>query len=278
MNVALSPDDPGFVDIHQLRLEHCWQDVGKALTKILVGHLLIILGTITSAGLIALFVISLTKKDGKGVNLAFEAVCWLAVGLLCICVLWGYGKILLGQWMCLKYAPERCGARWVMFACITCMLMGPTCNTICSFGGVQQAADFRRGPRDFKMPKFDPSVRNMQIGCSAISLLSYVLFMIFLRSVARCFGDTGRATHVVIFLLVQAALFALSVFIVYDTIEEQKLRFDPEILMFLGIGWLVSGIWYLYLIFSIRMCIKEGLQWLQSPLESSAYEWQTSMS
>lgn len=275
MHVALTPDDPGYVDIHQLRLEHCWQDVAKALTKILVGHLLIIIGFAASGTLLVLFIISLTQKDQtKGMNLAFEAVCWIALGLLALCTLWGYGKILLGQWMCLKYAPERCGARWVMFACITFMLMGPTCNLICSFGGVKQAADFRHGPRDFKMPKFDPSVRNMQIGCTAISLISYVLFMIFLRSVARCFGDTGRATHVLIFLLVQGLLLAATVFVVYDLITQPKPFFEPDTLAALGIGWALSGFWYLYLILSIRLCIGEGMKMMQSPLEGSAYEWQ----
>jgi hypothetical protein len=272
MNVALTPDDPGFIDLHQLRLEHCWLDVRKALTKILVGHLLIILGAAASGALVVLFVWSLQQKDQpKAINLAFEAVCWLALGLLALCSLWGYGKILLGQWMCLKYAPERCGARWVMFACITCMLMGPTFNTISTIGGVKQPPEIRRGPREFRLPKIDPSVRNMQISATAVSLISYVLFMIFLRSVARCFGDTGRATHVMVFLFVQAVLFLTTLYVAYDMITELKMRFDPEFLIAIGLGWLISGLWYLYLIFSIRMCISEGMELMRSPLDYSSF-------
>jgi hypothetical protein len=268
MSVALSPDDPGFVDVHQLRLEAGWFEVAKGLSKVLVGHLLLIVGAAACGGLVALVAYGLmAERAGKTTNLAFEAVCYLGLGLLCISSLFGYGKILVGMWKCLKHAPERCGARWVMFACITCLVMGPTLNSAASLGGVSRQPEFRRGPREFRLPEFSPSVRNLQVASSAVGTLSYVLFLLFLRAVARCFGDTARATHVLTYLFVQAILFAGTLYVLF--LEPDKLL-EPLTLVLLGGGWVISFFWYLYLILSIRLCIGQGIKYMLSPLEYAA--------
>jgi hypothetical protein len=266
MEVALTPDDPGFVDVHQLRVEHGWFDVAKGLRKTLAGHLLVVGGAMLSCGLIAALIVSLMheKKTGKSANLAFEAGVWLGIGLLCISVLWGYGKILLGMWMCLKHAPERCGAKWVMFVSITCLITGPAFNVASSFGGINKQPEFRRGPNEFKLPEFSPSVRNLQIACNVVGMLGYVMFVLFLRAVARCFGDAQRASTVMAFLIFQGVLFAASLYVIL--LEPMLLIDEPMVPIGIGLGWICSGLWFLYLLASIRRCIIDGMEYTHSPL------------
>lgn len=266
MEVALTPDDPTFVDVHQLRVEHGWFVVAKGLMKILFGHLLIIFGSGLSAGLVVVLALSLMgdKKAGKSTNLAFEAGVWIGVGLLLISVLWGYGKILLGMWMCLKHAPERCGAKWVMFLSMSCLVTGPAFDVASSIGGVNKQPEFRRGPKEFKLPEFSPSVRNLQIACSAVSTLGYVMFVLFLRSVARCFGDVQRASTVMAFLVFQGLLLVASLYVVL--LEPMLLLDEPMVPIAIGLGWLGSGLWFLYLLVSIRRCVVDGMEYSYSPL------------
>jgi hypothetical protein len=266
MSVALTPDDPGFVDVHQLRLEAGWFDVAKALTRVFLGHLVIVGGTIIGIGIVVLVALSLAesaRKSTKTVNIAFEFACWGGLGFAFLSVLYGYGMIFVGQWRCLKNAPERCGAKWLMLACITCLLMGPALNTMCSLGGVQEAPQFRKGPGEFKLPQFSPSVRNMQIAGTGIGMLSQLLFLWFLRSVARCFGDEGRMLHVTVFVIVQALLFGA---VIYVGFFELELLFEPTVLIGLGIGGTIAFFWYLYLLVSVRRCIIEGMEYTHSPL------------
>jgi hypothetical protein len=265
MSVDLMCDEPGFVDVAQLRLEAGWLEVGRGLTKILVGCLLLIGGPVVAVSLCVLLVVSLPGKPITKANLlAFEAVFWLGVAIVVLCGIFGYWKILAGVWKCLKHAPERCGARWLMFCCMTCMTMGPALNMAFGWGCVKRAPTFQRGPDGLKLLQLDESFRVKQVACITIFLTSLALFILFLRSVARCFGDTGRVTHVTVYWIVWGLFLGWAGY-VFVLNPDELLKLETWVL--LGAGFAISFLWCLYLVLSIRLCISSGMQYMRSPLE-----------
>src|SRR5262249_5940609 len=95
-------------------------------------------------------------------------------------------------------------------------------------------------------------------------MLSGIFFVLFLRAVARCFGDLGRMRVAEMYLIFGAVLTAASV---YFFLHPLQILAKPELLLALGGGWLVSGLWYLLLLISTSSCIAEGLARRRSPLE-----------
>ena len=263
MSVALTPDDPAAIDVFQLRVEAgSWNNVAQGLTRILMGYVIIVLGALVGVGMITLAVANL-KGANKSSLLAFEAICWVGVSVVILTSVVGYGMIIRGQWSCLKNTPDRHGAKWLMFACMTCLLMGPTLNTAFSYGGVKRMPDFHRGPRHLKMVEFDSATIHLQVASGAVSLASGLLFLGFLRAVARCFGDVRRMARVNLYLLATGLLLGGTVYLAFGARDTFML---PGVLLFLGVGWVVSFFWYLYLLLTIRFCITEGLRHTVSPL------------
>src|SRR5262249_53894964 len=152
------------------------------------------------------------------------------------------------------------GAKWLMFSCITCLLMGPALNTTSSLGGVRSSPNFRQGPRGLKVPEFSESTRYFHLASSGISFLSLTLFVAFLRTIARCFGDTGRHTHATIYLVYVVLLSGGTLLMIAGMLDVVA---HPEYLLVLGGGWVVSGVWFLVLVLSLRLCIGESLHLLE---------------
>ena len=266
MSIAIDQAEPIYLDVQNLRMEAGWYEVAKGLNRIFLGYLFLVLGMGIIGGLVGFAVAHMVAKpNDKGAMLGFEVTCMVAIGAVILLTGYCYGKIVLGHWNCLKHAPERYGAKWMIFACITCVVMGPALNVSCSVGGVQKQAEFRRGPKGFKMPQFDQTTRYMQMASSAIALTSFLLFMGFLRAVALCFSDQARATHVTIYIVYFGLLWIGTYFLLFT---KPGLLLQPPILVALGMGWVVSFFWHMVLIFLVRATINHRLELVKSPLEA----------
>jgi hypothetical protein len=265
MSYAVTPDDPGYVDVLQLRVESGWYEVANGLTRMLLGNLIIMGSWFVGVGLFVLAFFGIPGKNDKLINdVYFEVTCYGAVALILLGSSWGYGMIVLGQWKCLKNASERHGCRWLIFSSMTCVLMGPTLNIGCSWGGVKNQPNFQRGARNFKMVEFSQSTRYLQMASSGITMTSVLLFVLFLRAVARCFGDTARVFRVNLYLVFMGLLLGGSIYVGYN---RPDLLFRNEIALGILGGWVLSGLWFLYLLLTVRLCIADGMHYLKSPLD-----------
>jgi hypothetical protein len=257
--------EPQYLDMANLRLENGWYEVSVGFTRILIGYAILIIGFLFAGFLVGASAFSLAKSPvGKPLNLGHVWLFYIGMGMFSIIGTISYCKIAMGHWHVLKHSPERFGARWLIFACMTCFLMGPATNTVCSFAGVKKYPAFKRGPEGFRELEFDTTTRYLQLGTSIITLSSFVLFILYLRAVARCFNDTGRVAHATIYLMYMALLIAgtATVFLV-----RRDLFLRPETSLVLAGGMLLGGAWYLYLIVSMRLCINDRMQYVRSPLE-----------
>jgi hypothetical protein len=153
-----------------------------------------------------------------------------------------------------------------MFACMTGLLMGPALNVAAGITGVEKAPSYRRGPAGFADVKFTRTANNMHMASGVLGFGSFLFFMLFLRAVARCFEDNARIAHISVYLLLNGMLTSATIYLVYG--NAQLLR-QPRVLLGVIIAWVVSFLWYLGLISSIRTCIAKGLGTIRSPLDAA---------
>src|SRR5215470_5520446 len=106
-----------------------------------------------------------------------------------------------GQWRCLHGSSERHGARWLMFFCLTALLAGPVINGASMWGGVQRYPELRRGFAGLNQLQFTVAGRHMQLASVSAFALYSIVFMLFLRAVARCHGSSGHVVLVNIALV-----------------------------------------------------------------------------
>src|SRR5262249_43455940 len=143
----------------------------------------------------ALFVVLFGRSPSERAKLPWQVRdigLFLGGTLFGLAALYSYGCIILGHWRCLMNAPERRGAKWLMFSCLTCILAGPMLNFAAGLTGVQQQPKIERGVEGIRDFKYTRDGALMQLGSAGISALGNVLFILFLRAVARCFEDRIR--------------------------------------------------------------------------------------
>jgi hypothetical protein len=265
MNIAIEQKSPIYLDHESLRREYGWPEVARGLNQILMGWLFAVLGIVAIGGLVGFGIAQLAANSGgKSVNLLFEICILVGTGAAILLSIFCYGKIVLGGWRCLKNVPERCGARWMMFVCMIGLGMGPALNVACSIGGVRRHAELSQGPHGFRMPEFDESTRVMRTAGIFFLLVSWALFMGFLRAVALCFNDRASAWHAFLWL---GFLFLMCAATYYLMFVKPRLLNQPSILMGLGLGWIVTFLWHMLLILLVRLSITHRLAMIKSPLE-----------
>jgi hypothetical protein len=249
---------------NHLRFELGWSDVSKGLGLILRGYFVIIFTIlVVSAGIMVLVMMS-AQDRAKIPWQVREAGFFLGLVAVALIGLYSYGCIVIGHWRCLMNAPERCGAKWLMFACLTCILAGPALNVAAGVTGVRQQPKFQRGIQGISDIQYSSEGAILQVGSIGIQVLGNVLFLLFLRAIARCFEDRGRVLLVDLYLGLMAVLIATTIGLVFIA-SNPNLLFKFAVL--LGVGWVGSFLAYLAIIFIIRAGISTGLSRLASPLD-----------
>ncbi len=248
-------------------VEYGWREVSQALTKILLGYFVLVVGCFAGAILLVLALhgqeMELLPK-GRNQNLieVLITVGSLVMGLSCLL---GYGMIMVGKWRCLMNAPERRAAKWLMFICMLCLLVGPVMNAMFSISGA--GADnyraLKQGREGVAEVKFDTTGTILQLVGAAISLASTVLFVLFLRAVGSCFNSKILVSGTHLYLLYLALLVGGTVQV---TLSAEKSLAKPEVVMALGLGWLGFAFGYVLIVLATRICILNGLSQVRSPL------------
>lgn len=245
--------------------EYGWPGVAQGLMRVLTGHLILIGAIVLS---IVAMIIAFSSQDpqdiqeaamGASLTIFFVA---LFVGLASLI---SYYYVLSGKWRCALSSPERNNAKWLIFGCMVCVLLGPAVSILSSFfgdGGLDREA--RMDADGNLVLSLDSSTSIMQIAGGVIGLASMVCFVLFLRAVAVCFNNTTVQSLCTGFLIAVAVLIGFSVQSILLSSEGQI----PIALVGLsGLGWLGCGVWYLLLIFMTRACIVQGLEKPRSPFD-----------
>jgi hypothetical protein len=258
----------------RLRMETGWDDVASGLGRILFGYVVFLLGVAVGVTLVLVSAYGWLFGDGARPNrLPSISVMWqfyIGLGILSVIGVFGYLIIMGGQWKCLHGASERHGARWLMFFCLTALLAGPALNGASFYGGVQRYPELRRGLRGLSQIQFTVAGRHMQFASAAATGLYSLLFLLFLRAVARCHDSSRHLVLVNVGIVLVILLLGGTVYTGYlafkgDLPDDTPILQDPRV--WVAGGWLVLFIYYLFLIGSLRNCVKESLARVRSPLD-----------
>jgi hypothetical protein len=252
----------------RLRMEVGWEDVGKGLTKVLVGYFVVFVGTAVGIGLVILALHNLGTNPNLQRNrtppLGSLWQFYIGLGILSVIGLLSFVIILGGQLRCMLGAAERHGARWYMFLAITALIIGPAFHMASAFAGLRSFPDWKRGAMVLDELQLTELGRTMQLVGFGIGLLYPMFFILFLRAIALCMNSRGLAMFVNLYLLLAAGLTAVTGYLILNPAVFVR---NPLALLLIGGGWVVSMIVYVVIILLIRVVIYQTMERIRSPLE-----------
>jgi hypothetical protein len=258
MQVPVDPQNP-------LLAEFGWHRVANGLGRILLGYAIWILGLV---GGIAAIVYYIQSQEGAGQHpkKSFDAGVFLGLGFLAVVSLFSYGLIISGKWRCLMNAPERFAAKWLMFGCLFCLIIGPSMNVFLSVAGEGSAnvRHLQKGKAGLANIEFTSATVMMQLASIGLTVASTTFFVLFLRAAALCFQSQACVWLVNLYLMFTCLLVGVTV---QSILGMSKAVANPELLMLLLGGWFIWGLWYLVAIVSVRSMIIQGLSNVRSPLD-----------
>lgn len=253
-----------------LRQEHGWPLVASGLMRVVAGHLIMVGASIAT---LVVIIFTLGTANPQKVQDAFHddtTLLFLAVMGLGIASLIGYYYLLTGKWICAASSPERHNAKWFIFACMVCILLGPALSLSVTFFGAEGLAQEALFDDDGNLYLYLESPATLlQIAGAILGLVSTVCFVLFLHAVGACFRHQTVQALSLGFLI---AVAVLGGFTLQELILNNQSRLDSELLRVVGICWAVCGVWYLALILLARSCILRGLANERSPLEAEVEE------
>jgi hypothetical protein len=265
----------------ELLAETGWEEVSKGLLRILFAHLLLI-GTI---GLF-IFVLAVAGSEVDMANPGNQVTTLLVIAMVGIALVFGMAcvsatMIVYGQWRCLMYAPERGGAKLLMFGVLFCTITGPALST--SFALSKWGTPPPPPVKHRRLTATDAAVQRaefyrdnltaqntsgyVELACVGLGALANLMFILFLRAAASCWDDRLRVLMVDLYLGFVLLLYGAAVYLFLG--NPQLLLDEPQYLLLLGAGWVVGFVWYLFLLLLISTGIYYGVANKRSPLDSS---------
>jgi hypothetical protein len=263
--------DPEVEFNERLRMEVGWTEVAKGLTQVLFGYATFFIGV--GAGVAMVFIGLFGLMDGGHVHKGAKPsnanlwMLYLGLGILSVIGLISYGIIVGGKFKCMMGAAERHGARWFMFICIACLSFGPAFEIASGASNWQAYQELKHNPTAFKDLQLNPLGQWLRLIGFAISMLYPLFFLLFMRSVAVCLRSDAHVILVNFFVVVAAAMVAVTGYVLYQYQPGGK-PFPPQIALILGGAWLIVLLLYVALIFVMRGLIITVMGGVKSPLET----------
>jgi hypothetical protein len=248
-----------------------WTEVTKGLLAVLAGY---VLGFLNLAGSVAVLWFATEGFKRPASEATGEAFTVLLIGgaALFFSSLYSSFLVLRGKWRCVVNAPERGGARWLMFASITCICAGPVLTYTSSLVGgarpkpLPDESRLKAGLEKSAM-QYAVQLREydlgglMKLAGGIISPLGPVFFVLFIRAVHSCLGSFVATRLTELYLLFVGLLFAASLCLLLDP----RVRLQTDLLLCLAIGWGVATVWYFLLILAAVFSISAHLNAPREP-------------
>lgn len=263
-NDGLPPDDP-------LRREFGWGEVAVGLNRVMLGYLLSFVCFLLII-VLAIVAIVLAKQlisgDLKNVSVGMVWILFGGIGLITLLSLASYIMILAGKIRCAVHTPDRCGARWMIFTCILCLVVGPVLNFMSGFipadqRGVEELQS-KMMREDFRLEDhreellaelWGPTFRVkflMSVVGAVVGTMASIFFVLFFRAIGTCFKENRLIAATEFYLLYSLVLVGASGFILWNAFAGQ---IEPLLILGMLIGWFVNLIWYVFLVFFTRCVI-----------------------
>ncbi len=248
-------------------IELGWSGVATGLTRILIGYSLLQLQIIMVVLLVTWLVSEMpaTVEDAGRAGLTMALVATLGFGLIALVSLYSYILILTGKCRCAIDAPEASGARWLMFACILCIIAGPVLSIASSFVGPSQARDLSSAKSREELTGKLAGPSHAEAVGGILSIGATLLFVLFLRAIGQRFESQTLVTMCEVYLLVSALVVGVTLQLFYFSDNPFQ---NLLLLAGVAVGWLLLGVLYIGLIIGARVVLAVELSRPRSPLSS----------
>jgi hypothetical protein len=162
-------------------------------------------------------------------------------------------------------SSERHGAKWVIFFCLTCVVMGPVLHTLAWFAGQTATIKWNMGLAGFDKVKFNALGLGLLMASVISSGLYKLSFWYYLGAVARCMRAPSAGLVVGMYALVFGGSAAFTAYILFGGVPFAKL---PMYAAAAGAAWLACGIYWVAMIVVVKTAIDRTMGEVRSPLET----------
>lgn len=245
-----------------LRNERAWTEVAGGLGKVLMGYGALVLGWCVAG---AFFFAALTAK-----HVSIQHVWYFYIGLTVMSLtgMASWGLILAGQWRCLMNSPERRGARWIIFICMTCVVMAPVMQMLAWFGGLSTPIRWGGGPQAIHGVKLKFTMLGLYLMSASLitSGLYKVSFWYYLQTVASCMGANKARFVVLAFMAFVFAMAAATGYWMFGGLHPNKVQ---DLAIWIVAGWVSLAFYWVFMIVVVKLAIEQTMAEVYNPMEES---------
>lgn len=255
-----------------LRMELGWEEVGKGLTRILMGYGLWIAGIVVGLMITLSPLIELGSKAKPGrtpvVSIGHLWAIYAGLGLISVVSIFANGMILTGLWKCLINTAERNWGRWWVFICLVSLAMGPALSFGAGFGGLSRPPQLARGAAGMEVMRYTTIGVILQLSSFGFTLLHVVSFSMFLQAAAQCMASPWHIRICNLFLAFFVPLALVSAYLaVKVTVDPSQVMKVVKPIGFVILGWGVALFFWLTMMAMVRSCILYTMSLVKTPME-----------
>jgi len=248
-----------------LRCEGSWSEVSSGLTKVLLGYLVFAFGLMLAGACISGSVLPLMNK--KMLKVEHIWMFYIGGAVLKIATLTAWGMVISGQFRCLMSSTERHGARWVIFFCLTCVVMSPVLHWAAWIGGLASPIRWNLGPEGFQRVRFS-MLGLYLLAASAISSGLYLLsFWYYLGTVARCLEAPRAGLMVGMFTLIVGPAIGGTAYLMFSNVDRQRFELVAAVT---AAFWLAVPVYWFLMVVVVKRTIDQTLGLVKDPLRRHA--------
>ncbi len=246
-----------------LRNERSWIDVGSGLGKVLLGYAALIVGWLIAASFFyACYVPVMNHKPFKIEHMWYF---YLGIAILKVTGLLSWGMILAGQWRCLMSSSERKGARWIIFFCMTCVVMGPVLHLLAWFGGLSTPIKWTGGPAAMVGVKLKFTMTGLYLMCASLitSGLYKVSFWYYLQTVASCMGARKAWLFVAAFMAVVLGMAGVTGWWAFGNLHHNLFA---KLVPWIAVGWVAVSVYWVLMIVVVKFAVEQTMSLVHDPM------------
>lgn len=254
-------------DLNQsLRNEKAWAEVAGGLGKVLLGYVALVFGYLVAAAFFySCYAPILNNKPVK-----IEHVWYFYIGsaISMVTGLLAWGLILAGQWRCLMNSPERQGARWIIFFCMTCVVMGPVLHMLAWFGGLSTPIRWTGGPQAFHGLKIKFTMMGLYVMIASLTTsgLYKLSFWFYLQTVTSCMQATKARAVVFLFFVVVLGMAGATYWWLFGGLHPNAVR---DLAPWVAGGWVGVAFYWVFMIIVVKAAIEQTMATVFNPMKET---------